>query len=329
MKHLRIVFFVCLTSATAFAADAHYEGLLARGIAEAQRGEYAQAVKSLRIAAFGTVDDLSQYTTAQVWLAVASQKLGREADARAAAMKLLQAERISATYAALSLDAGTRAAFDAIVKTTPLSTTATPQRQPTAPQRQTAVQPPPAQPPVVVAPRQAASAPATTPAPVETKVTPEPVPASLVKAATPSPAPVAKALAPAPAPVAAKPSATPQPSEVDLKLRDAQRLLNEGKVLAARELYAGLAERRGIARNHLLEIGKGLNRAGAWQESAAVYQRTYPLLVGEEQHMFFEAINRYELGELSIARALLSRALPGLPNSREVMLYRPKIESGQ
>jgi hypothetical protein len=45
-------------------------------------------------------------------------------------------------------------------------------------------------------------------------------------------------------------------------------------------------------------------------------------------HMFYEAVNRYELGELNVARTLLKRALPALPASREVLLYRPKIESG-
>ncbi|HVR38222.1 MAG TPA: hypothetical protein VMU84_03950, partial [Thermoanaerobaculia bacterium] len=109
------------------------------------------------------------------------------------------------------------------------------------------------------------------------------------------------------------------------QLDAARKSLNEGSMIAARDAYTRLAQRKDLDRAQLLEIGKGLNQTGTWQESAFAYQRTLPFRPGEEIHMFYEAVNRYELGELSVARALLSRALPALPKSREVLLYRPKI----
>jgi hypothetical protein len=45
--------------------------------------------------------------------------------------------------------------------------------------------------------------------------------------------------------------------------------------------------------------------------------------------MFYEAVNRYEMGDYAIARKLLARALPSLPRTRDVELYRGRIESTQ
>ena len=50
-----------------------------------------------------------------------------------------------------------------------------------------------------------------------------------------------------------------------------------------------------------------------------------PFRSGEDMHQFYEAVNRYELGELTAARDLLTRALPSLPVTRETSLYKAKI----
>jgi hypothetical protein len=42
-------------------------------------------------------------------------------------------------------------------------------------------------------------------------------------------------------------------------------------------------------------------------------------------HQFYESVNRYELGEIAMARDLLTRALPALPVTRETSLYKAKI----
>ena len=109
------------------------------------------------------------------------------------------------------------------------------------------------------------------------------------------------------------------------QILSAQNLLNEGRILGARQTYARLAEMPSLSRSQTLAIAKGLNETSAWRESSEVYNRVAPLQRGEEIHMFAEAVNRYELGDLNAARAFLQRALPALPETREIVLYRGKI----
>ncbi|HEX6161046.1 MAG TPA: hypothetical protein VF111_12820 [Thermoanaerobaculia bacterium] len=349
-----------------------YQSMLQRGVAQAKDGRYADAIRSLRIAAFGSIDDLASYQLAQVHLAIAHEKLGNSTDARLAATKFIQAERLQPSYDQLALTDAARESFEKIVAAAvephylaqvpsfrrgvqkPAGAVATrgndlpipPQPQPE--KKPEATVPPPQQPkqqPVQQQPKQttnqAPSAVSLTPVKTSTVV---PAPAAVApaqpKAQLPTPAPMQSANAQptitapkpqlpppaAPATSSKQPAATPQPSELTTRLAEAQRLLNEGKLLGARNSYIALSQRRDTARPQLLEIARGLNRTGAWQESAMIYQRALPLLKGEELHMFYEAVNRYELGELTLARTLLGKALPSIPRSREVEAYRVKIQ---
>ena len=112
-------------------------------------------------------------------------------------------------------------------------------------------------------------------------------------------------------------------------LADGDQLLAQGKILAARETFARVAHQQTLNRATLLNAARGLNQTSAWRDSSSTYQRAWPLTAGEELHMFHEAVNRYELGDYAVARELLRRALPKLPASREVALYRTKIEAAR
>lgn len=125
------------------------------------------------------------------------------------------------------------------------------------------------------------------------------------------------------------PEATPAENDAASQLGAAQQLLDQGKILAARTAFWKLSERRDLGRAEALDVARGLNRCGAWLDSATVYQRLQPFAAGEELHMFHEAVNRYELGEVSLARTLLARAAHALPKTREVTTYRAKIEAGR
>lgn len=116
-------------------------------------------------------------------------------------------------------------------------------------------------------------------------------------------------------------------SDPVLMLADADRLLAQGKIIAARELFARVAHLQTLNRNTLLGAARGLNQTSAWRDSSASYQRAYPLEPGEELHMFHEAVNRYEMGDYPFAKELLRRALPKLPASRELTTYKSKIEA--
>jgi len=93
-----------------------YASLLKRGIDHVAAGGYEAAAGELKLAAFGLVDSLELYQTAQVYLAIASQHLDREPQTRAAALRVLAAERIERHYAKLALPDKVRKEFEAIAQ---------------------------------------------------------------------------------------------------------------------------------------------------------------------------------------------------------------------
>jgi hypothetical protein len=114
-------------------------------------------------------------------------------------------------------------------------------------------------------------------------------------------------------------------TDAPFQLVEAQQYLNEGKLLAARQIYLRLAQNDGLPRTTLLAVARGLNQTSAWRESSTTYQKVMPFRTGEEMHEFYEAVNFYELGQTAAARELLARALPSLPLTRETSLYKAKI----
>jgi len=329
-------------AATSQASDPFYVSLLTRGVSDAQRGDYFKAVKELRIAAFGSVDDAGEYLRAQVYLANALEHLGQHNEAITAVEKASTAERISASYANVAIDPDTRSAFEALaaksLRPEQLAmvpsfrrVAATPAPKPPAPVQQKPVAVVKTPPPVVVS----TPAPAA-PAPKPVVVAPPP-PTPVVIAPKPAP-PVEKPVAQAPvvqraavveSPLVAaakrQPSQAMAASDPASQIADAQRLLNEGKILAARQIYVRLALTEGLSRSTLLDVARGLNLTSAWRESSTAYQKAMPFRAGEEMHQFYESVNRYELGDVATARDLLTRALPALPVTRETSLYKAKI----
>lgn len=94
-----------------------YSALLERGKISFREGRYPQAVKELRIAAFGLLDSIANYETALVYLALAQQRTGDAAAAAMTVRKLLDAERVTPTYRSLTLEAPVRTAFEALAAT--------------------------------------------------------------------------------------------------------------------------------------------------------------------------------------------------------------------
>ncbi|HJW95516.1 MAG TPA: hypothetical protein VJ901_18000 [Thermoanaerobaculia bacterium] len=343
-------------AAAAQASDPFYAALLTRGVSDAQRGDHFRAVKELRIAAFGLVDDPAQYLRAQVYLANSLEKLGQHADAAVAVDKASRAERINSAYASAAIDPDARSTFEALAvkslrpeqlamvpsfrhvaaapppppppapKPAPVAVVSVPKPAPVIekpvekpPVVQT--QPPPPPPAVVI------QKPVQKAAVAQTKPAPAPAP---VQPARPQPQPVAETKPPvveSPLVAAAKhqPSQALAASDPSAQIGDAQRLLNEGKILAARQIYLRLAVSEGLARTTALDVAKGLNQTSAWRESSNAYQKLMPFRSGEEMHQFYEAVNHYELGDLTAARDLLTRAMSALPVTRETSLYRSKI----
>jgi hypothetical protein len=93
-----------------------YASLLKRGIDHVNAGAYEAGAGELKLAAFGLVDVIEMYQTAQVYLAIANQHLDREPQTRAAATRVVAAERIERRYAALTLPENVRKEFETIAQ---------------------------------------------------------------------------------------------------------------------------------------------------------------------------------------------------------------------
>src|SRR5262249_6964518 len=98
---LHLLAFALVASSAAAASSDFYDNISQRWIQPFDSGLYDSATKELRIAAFGFVDSVDQFETTQVYIAVASHRLKKPNDARAALLKLLSAERIARRYQAL------------------------------------------------------------------------------------------------------------------------------------------------------------------------------------------------------------------------------------
>jgi len=315
-------------AAIAQASDPFYTTLLTRGVADAQRGDYFKAVRELRIAAFGTVDEPGQYLRAQVYLAHALERLGLHAEAAAAVDKASRAERINAGYANVAIDPETRTAFEALAAKAlrPEQLAMVPAFRRAAPVAVVKTQPPP---PAPVTQKPVVQAPAVVQKPAPKPETPRgaDVSSAQPRRADETSAPLKPAVVESPLVAASKhqPSQSLAVSDASSQIADAQRLLNEGKILAARQIYTRLCQADGLSRALSLDVAKGLNQTSAWRESSVAYQKVMPFRAGEELHQFYEAVNRYELGDLAGARDLLTRAVPALPVTRETSLYKAKI----
>jgi tetratricopeptide (TPR) repeat protein len=456
-------------------AQNFYETRFQSGVVDFNRGAYARAADELRVAAFGRVDDIPSYITAEVYLAVTNDRLEHADDARTSALKVLQAERITPSYAALKLPPDVRASFEQLLPALltrdqlanvpafarfanqapavqsgaprPSRHTAivpTPTKQPnvavTAPRndnkveqqppqpaldygrlalervaagdeagarryadlafasddtnpnahaalaqigrahnawndvaehyaivrtrrhltddetaaylialvkigrvadamgvRRTAsnavlarpdvrdalqsVEPKPSQQPPAsqpVSPQPLASQP-TAPQPVA----PQPVPQRPAPRVTPAPVPAP--VVPAPVPQETAPSNEPVADQIAA----AEQMVAAGNIVGARTELRRIALLPNLQRSDRQSLARALSQTALYAESSAQYRKTYPLKAGEETHMFYEAVNRFELGDYSLARQLITRALPALPQTPAILAYRDRILSQQ
>ena len=369
-----IVLVVCCAALSA-RADDFYADHLSRGIAQYQRGNYAQAASDLRIAAFGLMETPADFETALIYGLLADMKLQRADNATQLAEKIVNVERIAPGYAQMQLPAATRQELEAtLMKLLP------PQRLARAPAfahlaPQSSVPPPAPQPapsndPMALLQRgdeagarrlaEKMTADDYTNALAQTvlailagrrndwpgvvehysivrtrrRLTPDELNTyilGLVRSGRTNDAVGVERLRGG-QPFVAKatvPTAAPAPSTPAALLADADRALREGSIVAARDAYRRLAATPNLPRDLALAVARGLNQAALYRDSSAEYQKLYPLHSGEEVDMFYEAVNRYEMGDYAIAKKLLARALPYLPQSRDVELYRGRIERTQ
>jgi outer membrane biosynthesis protein TonB len=483
-----LVALLSILTAVPVLAQSFYEARFQSGVVDFNRGAYARAVDELRVAAFGRVDDIPSYITAEVYLAVTNDRLEHAEDARTAALKVLQAERITPSYAALKLPPDVRASFEqllpALLTRDQLANVPVfahlanqaPAVQSGAPRpsRQTAIVPTPTKRPnvavtvtkednkvdsqpqpaldygrlalervaagdeagarryadlafasddtnpnahaalaqigrahntwsevaehyaivrtrrhltddetaaylialirigrvadatgvqrtasnaVLARPDVREALQSIEPKPAPQPVVPQPVapqPQPVVpqpvapQPVTPQPQPVAPAPvprsqpqqqppAPVPAPVVPAPvpqetapaGTTPSNESVANLIAAAEQMVAAGNIVGARTELRRIALLPNVQRPDRQSLARTFSQTALYAESSAQYRKTYPLKAGEESHMFYEAVNRYELGDYSLAKQLITRAMPALPQTPAILAYRDRIMAQQ
>lgn len=455
---------LAILTAVPVLAQSFYEVRFQNGIVDFNRGAYARAADELRVAAFGRLDDIPSYITTEVYLAVTNDRLEHAEDARTAAMKVLQAERITPSYAALKLPPDVRASFEQLLPallnrdqlanvpvfarlamqapevqsgaprpSRKTSVVPTPTKQPnvavTAPREDRNVEPQPPQPAldygrlalervaagdeagarryaalafasddtnpnahaalaqigrahnawsevaehyaivrtrrhltddetaaylialirigrvadatgvqrtasnaVLARPDVREALQSTEPKPAPQPVLPQPV-APQPQPVAPAPVPRTQPQPPAPVPSRVTPTPVPQETSSNESIADqiaaADRMVAAGNIVGARTELRRIALLPNLQRSDRQSLARGLSQTALYAESSAQYRKTYPLKAGEESHMFYEAVNRYELGDYSLAKQLITRAMPALPQTPAILAYRDRIMAQQ
>lgn len=366
LRKLAVLLWLLLIPVAGYAAsgDEFYQRLYQRGLAHFAAGDYANAFMELRNAAFGFVEHVDQFETAQSYAIIAAHRLGHDNDARESLMRIVSAEKIQPHFRSVTLPDDLRAEVDTVAAALLTTEECTLLGVPEQVQRAAAT----AKPPVVVPtptkrPNVAVTAPrekeATDDAPPETrpKATPQPVapvpePRTVVpqpidrtpQPVVPTPQPVAPVPQPSPPPpptVAppkqetapsrprpATPDPVPQPAvkNAEASLAEAQRAVDDGEIGRARSIYNALLTGPSLPHPAALRLAEGLYRVRDFPDAARAFQRAGTLVHGEEQYHYYYAVTLYETGRYAEAKRELAVSLPYIAATAEVARYRAKIE---
>lgn len=109
---------IAVGATTLFAApiDDFYDSAFRSGVAAFESQNYDLAIERLHMAAFGYLEDIARYETAQSYIAVAAQRLHRTDEARSALRRLVNAERVERRFASLPITPALRSATEATIK---------------------------------------------------------------------------------------------------------------------------------------------------------------------------------------------------------------------
>jgi hypothetical protein len=92
--------------------DEFYEALYARGMVHFRASEYQAAFDDLHLAAFGLVDQLDRFETAEAYAAVAANRLGNEALTRGALVGIAKADGIQPHFRSIAIPDALRAELE-------------------------------------------------------------------------------------------------------------------------------------------------------------------------------------------------------------------------
>jgi len=318
------VWWLLLMPVAGFAAsgDEFYQRLYQRGMAHFATGDYAAAFTELRNAAFGFVEHVEKFETAQCYAIVAAHRLGRDNDARESLMRIVTAEKVQPHFRTVVLPADVRAEVESVATKLLTVEECTLLGIPTSGQiaKPAVVVPTPTKRPnvAVTAPREKQSTEEPVAVPKKTPPpTPEPQPVVPPKQETPEPKPTPPAPVPAPQPAV---------KSVEASLAEAQRAIEGGDLGRARSIYNTLAAGSDLSHAASLRVAEGLYRVQDFPGAAKAFRRAGTIGRGEEQYHYYFAIVLYETGHYADAKRELAASLPFITVTADVTRYRAKIE---
>lgn len=299
-------------AAPARAADPFYETALRDGVHAYERGDFPTAVRDLRIACFGLLEEPQPLAECLVRLAVARSAAGDARGFEETFRRVVEVEERFGAYGKAVLPADLRAAFEAkVAAAIPAATIESLPAFATIVQRKREAQtaaPPSRQ------RRKAETAPA--PPPVSSG------PAGTVPATVEPPGARGASALPAP------PPAPPAPAADTEKLARIRQALEEGSsrdLKRALQLARDAAEARpGDAEVQLLAAEVAYRNA-RWSEAVQFFRRGGDPGDERPELLFYLAVSYFESGDRGAAATVLRRSLPNLKPSPFVDDYKRKI----
>ena len=326
------------------AADPFYLEQLRDGNYAYDRGDFATAARTLRLACFGMLDEPKALGACLARLALAQERAGDLEGFRATFVRLAEAEDRFQAYSQAELPPEVRAALEQRVAAR--IPAATLESSPAAFRSLAARKPGAGKP---AAPAQAKTQPKSEPktAPkAPPKDTPPPTAAAPAKPVAAPPSSAAEKKAPADraggqaiqrptqagatAPsLSAPPAPRPLSDEEKGKLESVRKLLAENA--KAKELQRGFQLAQEVAAAHPESAdaqrlaGETAYRVSRWSDAVSYLQRGGGPPDSEPELLFYLAVSLFESGDSPGAAAALRRSLPNLQRSPYVDAYARKI----
>lgn len=335
--------------------DKFYERLYARGMTDFNTADYKLALDELHKAAFGFVDNIEKFETAEIYAAIAANRIGNQSATRDALLRIAAAENIEARFAAITIPDALRqelfrAAALLLTKKEATALGVPEQIQDAASKKKPRVVVPTPSKRLNVAetaPRDAGNSSAPVPnaeLPPAASQTPAPLPAT-----DPSPAgSVAPSSLPAPTdptPAVSQDNRTiqpgagtlqttipmmppvPQPAQeaVEARLAEAQQAADDGKPDVARSIYDALLRGPRLSHPQALRLIEGMFRVRDFAGTTRAFRKAEAIGPGEERFHYYYAVALFETGHRRDARRELALALPFIEMTESVASYRDKI----
>ncbi|MEA2235889.1 MAG: hypothetical protein QOC81_613 [Thermoanaerobaculia bacterium] len=201
-----VIWLFVFAPATLFAAfgSEFYERLFTRGMADFRAGDYPHAYTELHTAAFGLLERVETFETAEIYAAIAANRLGRQAETRDALMRIVAAENVQPHFQTIAIPEALRTELYRAAATLLTKKEGAVLGVPEEMQNAAAKEKPPVEVPTPAKrPNVAVTAPADGGDSTKPPAEPQPV------APAPSPVPAPAVTPPDPQPVAAQPVAEP------------------------------------------------------------------------------------------------------------------------